>query len=336
MVIKAFHQCDIMNLKAFLDVDRKILAWFFAVMASVLAWFLISPPSLTGHLAVFIWLLTGLIVLYLARKKDFGKKLVDSEKYLFTGAGAFIIILSFFYIQIGLGNPPYSIDDFSVLLSGITIIFFTYMGRRRTLLTSAIPFIAIVAFQVYDKIRFDLEGTFSFLIPPVVYLSISVLRLLGVNAYAEETRIMFNTVQGQPMGVPIVFDCSGVESMSTFLLAAAVVFYFFREMPRNKKLAFLAVGIAGTYAANIMRVVIICLSGYYYGPEGAIELVHIHTGWILFAVWMFIFWYAFFLSYMRGQRKGQKKKGIKATEEKTKNKIIKRKNPGANKRSSNR
>jgi hypothetical protein len=36
------------------------------------------------------------------------------------------------------------------------------------------------------------------------------------------------------------------------------------------------------------------LSGYYFGPTGIIEQVHIHIGWICFSAWMIIFWYYFF------------------------------------------
>ena len=58
------------------------------------------------------------------------------------------------------------------------------------------------------------------------------------------------------------------------------------------------VGYIGTYASNIGRIAIISLSGYIYGPEGVIEQVHVHTGWILFSLWMVIFWYYFFTRHL--------------------------------------
>jgi exosortase/archaeosortase family protein len=275
-----------------IETNRAVMVWFTVAIALLLSWFFLQPPSLSAHLAIFIWIFTALVVFYLLKS------------------------FSFFIVQLGLGNPPYSIDDFSVLLSGLTLIFFAILGFRRLLFASAIPLLAVVSFQVYDKLRLALETLAEPLIPPVVHLSIFFLNLLGVGAHAEGNMIVFNTIQGGPVVIPIVFDCTGVESMSTFLLAAAVVFYLFRDMVLRKKLIFLAIGIIGTYIANIIRVVIICLSGYYYGPKGAIELVHIHTGWIIFAIWMFIFWYVFFVSYM----KGLKRKGVKS-KAKTRNKV---------------
>jgi exosortase/archaeosortase family protein len=272
----------------------------------LLSWFFLQPPSLSAHLAIFIWIFTALVVFYLLKRRDFGKTLKKWEINAVIALGVFFCILSFFFVQVGLGNPPYSIDDFSILLSGLTLIFFAVVGFRRLLFASAIPLVAVVTFQVYDKVRLALETLAEPLIPPVVHLSIFFLNLLGVGARADGNMIVFNTVQGSPIFVPIVFDCTGVESMATFLLAAAVVFYLFRDMVLRKKLVFLAIGVIGTYIANIMRVVAICLSGYYYGPKGAIELTHIHAGWIIFTIWMFIFWYAFFISYMKGLKGRQK------------------------------
>lgn len=297
--------------------EKAALVWFVAAIASLTVWFFLQPPSLSAHLAVFIWLFTGFLVIYLTKKKDFGKALKAWERYAAIVLGIFFCILSFFFVELGLGNPPYSIDDFSILLSGLTLIFFSLQESRRLLFVSAIPVVGVISFQTYDKIRLSLAVFAEPLIPPVIDISIFFLKLLGVEAFSESSRIMFNTVEGKMMGIPIVFDCTGVESMATFLLASAVVFYFIRDMEFRKKLIFLGVGIIGTYMMNIMRVVIICLSGYYYGPRGMIELVHLHTGWILFTVWMFILWYAFFvLLYMKGNKRrvksGKYHKKVKA------------------------
>jgi len=296
-----------------IKTNKIVLTWFVAVMVLLLAWFFLQPPSLTAHLAVFIWFFTGLIVLYLVKKKDFGKTLRAWEKYAAIVLGIFFCILSFFFVQLGLGNPPYSIDDLSILVSGLTLIFFSILGFRRLLFASAIPLVAVISFQVYDKVRLALETLAEPLIPPVVSISVFFLNLLGVDAFAEGNRIMFTTIEEKLIGVPIVFDCTGVESMGTFLLASAVVFYIFRDMKMRKKMLFLGIGIIGTYTANILRVVLICLSGYYYGTQGLIQTVHVHAGWILFSVWMLIFWYAFFVSYMKGQKAKQKTGKVKKT-----------------------
>jgi exosortase/archaeosortase family protein len=297
-----------------LQFDRRILAWAAVSLALMALSFILEGPSLSSHLAVIIWIFAAGTVLYLDSGKDTGSKLKPVERYALYGAGAFFCVFSFLFVPIGLGNAPYSIDDFSILLSGITLIFFACVGHRRFVLASSVPLVAVISFQIYDKLIPVIEEVSMPLKQPVIFLSVAVLRLLGVESWGEPTRIVFMLPQGYSVGVPIVFECTGVESMGTFLLAAAVVFYMFRDMPRKKKLAFLAIGIAGTYAANIARIVAICMSGYWYGVGGMMELTHIHAGWVAFSSWMFIFWYAFFRSYMKGQKKG------KGAEHKVKNK----------------
>jgi exosortase/archaeosortase family protein len=56
----------------------------------------------------------------------------------------------------------------------------------------------------------------------------------------------------------------------------------------------IGVGYLGTFCANLARILIISLSGYYFGPSGVIEQVHVHVGWIVFSLWLVIFWYYYF------------------------------------------
>lgn len=278
--------------------------WFSIVILTLGAWLFLQPPSFVGHLMILIWLVTAAVVFQLSKLKR--RKLSKNEKLLALSFGILICIFSFINIQMGIGNPPYSIDDFSVLLVGATLIFLVFLGNRNLLLPSLIPFLAFLFFHLYDKLRSWLEVAGAPLEMPVVMISVFILKLLGVGVYSVENVIMFTTKEGGLLQVPIVFDCTGVESMGAFLLTASIVFYYFKKMPKDRRIMFLVVGIIGTYLANILRVVAICLSGYYYGYGKSTQLAHIHLGWITFAVWMLVYWTAFFVSY----GKFKKRKGI--------------------------
>ena len=128
--------------------EKAVIAWFLVAIASLFAWFFMQPPSLSAPLALFIWIFAGLIVIYLTKKKDFGETLKAWERYSAVALGIFFCMLSFFFIQLGLGNPPYSIDDYSILLSGVTLIFFALQGHRRLLFVSAIPLVGVISFQM--------------------------------------------------------------------------------------------------------------------------------------------------------------------------------------------
>ena len=57
----------------------------------------------------------------------------------------------------------------------------------------------------------------------------------------------------------------------------------------KRRILLFAVGIAGTFIANVMRVILLFLTGLYFGRD-ALFAVHTHLGWILFFIWISIFW----------------------------------------------
>jgi exosortase len=200
-----------------------------------------------------------------------------------------------------------------VLVVGATVIFLTLLNYRNLILPSLIPLLTFLFFHIYDKSRDWLAVVAAPLEIPVVIISVSILKLFGIGAYSVENVIMFTTRNMELMQIPIVFDCTGVESMGAYLLTTGIIFYYFKKMPSNRKILFLILGIVGTYLANILRVVAICMSGYYYGYGGTTQLAHVHLGWIIFAIWMFVYWTAFFISYRKFENasaKKFKKKGI--------------------------
>jgi len=58
-------------------------------------------------------------------------------------------------------------------------------------------------------------------------------------------------------------------------------------------LKYILIGGAALYIMNILRVIILILTGYYYGVD-SMMFVHEHLGWILFVAGMSIFWYLVF------------------------------------------
>ena len=99
---------------------------------------------------------------------------------------------------------------------------------------------------------------------------------------------------GDPISLRIIGECTGIVSLGTFTIALIIVLSSFPHSLTRKSLGLIAIGYIGTYCANIGRIILISLSGYFFGPTGVIEQVHIHIGWILFSLWMIIFWYYYF------------------------------------------
>lgn len=279
---------------------KSITIWFVLTTLALIAWLLIDKPNLEGDLAILVWLVTAVIVVNLSKTAK--GKLSSSEKTIAAFCGILICIFSFINAQMGIGNPGYHVGDFSVLLSGVTLIlltFITFISYRELLLPSLIPFFAYTLYHIYDKMRSWLAVVGAPLEIPVIRITLFILNLLGIGAYALDNVIMITTKGGDMLQIPIVFDCTGVESMGAYLLTTGVIFYYFRKMPRDKMIIFLIIGMIGTYLANITRVVAICVTGYYEGYGAVTQTAHVQLGWIIFSVWMLIYWTAFFISYRK-------------------------------------
>lgn len=279
--------------------------WFITTLVALLAWFVYFPKSLLSHMVLFIWVISGIVVLYRARKVE-RSRMPDFQRIFFLIIGTLIIILSFINqifnfinIQFIFWNPPYSIGEFAVLVSGLTIIFFTILGYRPLMLPASFPLITLFVYQVFDLFQENIEWIASPLLGPTTWLSVKVLNLLGINAsISSDYVINFLTREGQMMNIPIVIDCTGIWSLGAFTASVLLVAMVFPRIFSRKGPLFIAIGYIGTYAANIIRVTIICFSAYLYGYSGATIMTHIHAGWIAFSIWMFIFWYFFFSRYL--------------------------------------
>ena len=266
-------------------------------MILLIGWFIIFPPGLISHMCLFIWIISGMAVLYRAKNEEVGVMSPDLKLSIIT-LGFVISIFSFLNIPIGFGNPPYSIGEFSILLCGISLILFGYLKFRPLLLPCSFPLIAIFAFQTYELFSENLESIASPLLTPTVELTLIFLNLLGVNASSYNHTITFLTRDNIPMYIPIVIDCTGIWSLGAFTVALFMVLLIFPRMISRKGVLFILIGYLGTYSANIVRVTLICLSGYFYGYSGVTQAVHTHLGWVAFSIWMGVFWYFFFSRYL--------------------------------------
>jgi exosortase/archaeosortase family protein len=247
--------------------------------------------------AISIWILTCLVIFYLS-KKDV-KYLTQRRRAMVIIAGVLICFISFLRIPLGLGHPSYSIGDFSIFLSGLGLIIFGFLGIESFIPPVLIPLVAVVGYQVYDLFIRHLDWLTAPLVPLIVFLDVALLHLSGIPAVSHGTIISFISQSGAPIYLEIGGDCTGIWSLGTFTIAAIIVLIGFPQAISRKGGYFIFIGYLGTVIANILRIYVISLSGYFYGPAGVMEHVHIYIGWMIFSVWMIIFWYFFFTRYLK-------------------------------------
>ena len=201
---------------------------------------------------------------------------------------------SFISIPLGITNPPYTIGELTLLLSGIGVILFGFLNYRSFILPVSIPFIAVAGWSGYELFIRNQDWITAPVIPYIVSLVTSMLNLLGIETIARGNIISFISQSGAPIYLSIISDCTGIWSLGTFTISVIVVLSSFPQHITRKSILLLGIGYIGTVCSNILRILMIALSGYFFGPTGIIEQVHIHIGWICFSLWMIIFWYYYF------------------------------------------
>lgn len=74
--------------------------------------------------------------------------------------------------------------------------------------------------------------------------------------------------------------CSGIYSLIGFIIFAAFIAYIVRDKTWKKIIIF-AIGFPLIYFLNIIRITLIALIGYQWGPQIALDLFHLLGGWVL-------------------------------------------------------
>lgn len=266
--------------------------WVAFSLVSLALFVVFSKPAYFEFDALGIWVLTSLAILYLSRKNR--ELLPLRQRFWIVALGAGIVFFSFVSIPAGFTHPPYSIGEYSLFLSGMGLVVFGLLGFRSLLLPVSLPFIAVAGFSSYELFLRNQDWLTAPLVPVTTSLSVAVLNFIGINTTVHGNIFSFLSQTGVPISLTVVSDCTGIMSLGTFTIAAIIVFANFPQSFTSKSMSWIAIGYIGTYGANIIRIVFIAVSGYYFGPVGVMEKVHVNIGWIVFSLWMIVFWYYFF------------------------------------------
>jgi len=276
----------------FKEAYQSAKAWGIVSIFLCFLLVLLFPSGYMELDALAVWILSCLVIIYLSRKTS--SRLTDRQKQLSIVIGFLMCLVSFISIPLGITHPPFTIGEFILLLSGIGVIFFALLGFRTLVFPISIPFIAVIGFGLYEIFLRNQDWLTAPLIPFIVSLTVTILGIFGIHSVANGNLIMFMSQTADPIYLSIVSDCTGIMSLGTFTIAVLIVLINFPKSISKKGLLLIAIGYFGTFCSNILRIIAISFCGYFFGPTGIIENVHVHIGWVIFSLWMIIFWYYYF------------------------------------------
>jgi len=126
----------------------------------------------------------------------------------------------------------------------------------------------------------------------VMYLSRSVLRLIGLTFSGTGNDIVLSAPDyATPVTLQVTEACSGIHSSFLFLAFFAMMLVDLRaRLSRRMGAIYFAIGAMGTYSANIVRIVVLCLITTHVGFK-AMKSFHDNFGFVFFIGWIFIFWF---------------------------------------------
>jgi exosortase/archaeosortase family protein len=97
-----------------------------------------------------------------------------------------------------------------------------------------------------------------------------------------------------PVTLVISTACSGIYSFGIFASAYVAFLLTEYERPSPRLWIVLSLGFLASYAANLLRMVVIVLIGYHTDSAQTdlqyLLLAHSYAGWIIFIAWLALFW----------------------------------------------
>src|SRR2546425_11118092 len=297
---------------------------------SVLEWF--GLPFLVVGGAVFVW---GAwphgkaappsppsVAARLLRHLTWDGRLVP----FFPAFGAAIVLADLGYNFALSATPAVQAEDTIVLLAAASLVGYgivpSRFARERdfvlwfSLCLNAILVVPLLAARTYYSDFERSVDVYSWV--ALAPQTSAVLSLLGVSNSVQA--VAGSTAPGltftpQGLGIPVVVvittACSGIYSFGIFASAFVAFVLTEYETMSRRVWALLGLGLLTSYLANVLRMVVIVLVGYYTDTAETdlqnMLIAHSYAGWLIFLGWISLFWMSLLNLLQRGADSSQQR-----------------------------
>jgi len=279
---------------------------------SILEW--LGVPFIVLGGAIFAWavwpfhpsdLETNTLANRLLRWLTWDGKLVRS----FPAIGVGMALADISYNLALSATPALQTEDTIVLLTASALIAYEFVPKRfaRERDFALIFFLALTVILVlplliarlyYEDFEKSVDLYSWVALAPETGTILSVLGVANsVHPVAGYTApgLTFTPKQiGVPVTIVITTACSGIYSFGIFAAAFAAFVLTEYDRPSSRLWAMLACGFLTAYVANVLRMVLIVLVGYYTDTAQTelqnLLIAHSYAGWIIFLGWIALFW----------------------------------------------
>ena len=187
------------------------------------------------------------------------------------------------------GDYTFGLTDYIILVVGIFSAFYsieTVFAKTGALLLVALRGATLGLSIAYAEAFVSVSAFFVTIV--VAFSKIFVSPEIAAGPVAGQ--IIVGGMAVHP--VAIGWACAGLEELALITVILYILIFSF-DLPRQRAVIWLIVGIAGSFMINIFRMVLLVWIAYTHGNETMVW-VHTHLGDVLFLIWIAAFWLLFF------------------------------------------
>jgi exosortase/archaeosortase family protein len=222
------------------------------------------------------------LVFLLLRRREIARGLQDKRRVAVLQWAAFATALIPAAILLGPAN--FLTGSFVAEGVAVAVSWFGFVvALRPSLFRILVPYLVVyvVAVVSVNAIQTVVGDPLASI---VAVISSGGTALAGLPVTWHASYFTFTTLGGVPMSLYISDACSGIASVSIFLLLLALMHVDLRAKP-STTLAAAALGTVALVFLNALRVVVVVWGGYVYGPD---TLWSLH-GWLGYAIYLAFF-----------------------------------------------
>ena len=237
-----------------------------------------------------------------------GLKIIISKKKLIAAIPlAVVVIVYLIGLEYGLRDYILSLSeqfnvqlihswtwmwDFIVMDIFLIIVLSIFFGKRWIRIAPAGPIflggsaiiLSLDAFFPYDSL-----GPLQYVVPYLVQTNVWLVNVFDLGTATARDNLMFLRGDFGPMVLQVFWPSAGVHSIIIYSLVMGA-FLLKMNIPKNRKIVYFGLGIAGTIGVNMIR--IFSLSWYALKVTTDAkqwEEFHSVAGEIMFLPWLFVF-----------------------------------------------
>ena len=243
-----------------------------------------NPVTLfvTGTSKTFIIVVPCTLLVWFAAKWDNIAGISETSNFpeKLLGLGIYALDIAYNILFKGFG---FGLIDMLAAFVSVCIAFYGLRGVKHFRLPTAYLAILIVGNQLENRIT-----EVAFLQSFLANLITSMLNVLGISASADGNVVALTTIHGKGESLIVDASCTGIKSILAYGSLAVLMILDVKTTNKRKALS-TAIGFIGTFLVNILRLLIIFLTVYFFGLAAGLA-VHVYLGYSLFIVWVFMFW----------------------------------------------